>query len=120
MSKRPPEVIAVAGTDRVLADVSDEAVGLFGSLMGLMFKASIPDRYGLVFRPAMGVHTLFMRFPIDLIYFDKQNRVKKIRQAMKPWRLDFTAAAGVVEMNPESAARVGLQVGDQLEFLPDA
>jgi uncharacterized membrane protein (UPF0127 family) len=101
---------------QTLATTAEEARGLWGSFMGLMFKARIPDQYGLVFRPAKGIHTCFMRFPIDLIYFDKQERVTKVKPAVKPWRFDFTMAAGVIEMNPGSADAADLKPGDQLFF----
>jgi hypothetical protein len=35
---------------------------------------------------------------------------------MKAWRWDFTNAAGVIEMLPDSAARADVRVGDQLRF----
>ena len=110
--------IVNARTGAVLAQNAEDAKGIWGSFKGLMMKSSIPAAYGLVFRPAMGIHTCFMRFPIDLIYFDKQNRVTKIKPAMRPWRVDFTSAAGVIEMNPGSASAAGLEKGDTLEFRP--
>lgn len=116
MATREQSVIRNGRTGDVLASVAEEASGPVQSLMGLMFKRSIPDSYGLVFRPARGIHTNFMRFPIDLIYFDRDRRVTKIKPAMVPWRWDFTSAAGVIEMNPGSATRANLEVGDLLEF----
>ncbi len=101
---------------KTLATSAEDAKGMWGSFKGLMMKSSIPERYGLVFRPAMGIHTCFMRFPIDLIYFDKENRVTKVKPAVKPWRVDLTMAAGVIEMNPGSAAAADLQPGDTLLF----
>jgi uncharacterized protein len=101
---------------QIVGDDIEEAGGIWGSFKGLMGRKSIPDGYGLVFRPARGIHTNFMRFPIDLIYFDKDNRVTKVRPAMKPWRWDFTSAAAVIEMNPGSAAKADLRAGDQLRF----
>jgi uncharacterized membrane protein (UPF0127 family) len=101
---------------QIVGDDIEEAGGLWGSFKGLMLRKSIPDGYGMVFRPARGIHTNFMRFPIDLIYFDKDNRVTKVRPAMKAWRWDFTNAAGVIEMLPDSAARADVRVGDQLRF----
>jgi len=107
-------------TGHIVGEDIEDATGLWGSFKGLMFRKSIPDGYGLVFRPARGIHTNFMRFPIDLIYFDKANRVTKVRPAMKPWRWDFTNAAGVIEMNPGSAARTDVQPGDRLRFEEEA
>lgn len=116
MSKRNVTIVRNERTGHVIGDRVEDAAGLWGSFKGLMFRKSIPDGYGLVFRPARGIHTNFMRFPIDLIYFDKENRVSKVRPAMKPWRWDFTNAAGVIEMNPGSAQAADLRPGDQLVF----
>ena len=112
-----PATITNERNGMTLATSAEDAKGMWGSFKGLMMKAEIPDQYGLVFRPAMGIHTCFMRFPIDLIYFDKQNRVTKVKPAVKPWRVDLTMAAGVIEMNPGSAAAADLQPGDQLTFV---
>ena len=116
MAKPASSVIRNGRTGDLLASTAEEAEGPGKSLMGLMFKKRIPDGYGLVFRPARGIHTNFMRFPIDLIFFDRDHRVVKVRPAMVPWRWDFTMAAGVIEMNPGSAAQANLQPGDQLQF----
>ena len=116
MAKAASSTIRNGRTGDVLASKAEEANGPGKSLMGLMFKKSIPDGYGLIFRPARGIHTNFMRFPIDLIFFDRDDRVVKVRPAMVPWRWDFTRAAGVIEMNPGSAAQANLQPGDQLQF----
>jgi uncharacterized membrane protein (UPF0127 family) len=111
-----PTTILNTRNGKTLATSAQDAKGMWGSFKGLMMKSAIPDQYGLIFRPARGIHTCFMRFPIDLIYFDKQNRVTKIKPALKPWRMDLTFAAGVIEMNPGSAAVAELQPGDQLDF----
>ena len=118
MANSAQSVIRNGRTGDVLASTAEDAKGPWKSFKGLMLKSSIPDGYGLVFRPAQGIHTNFMRFPIDLIYFDRENRVTKIRPAMVPWRWDFTRAAGVIEMNPGSAAKANLQPGDPLVFEP--
>ena len=103
-------------TSAVLGDQIGEAAGVWGSFKGLMFKKSLPAGHGLVFRPARGIHTNFMRFPIDLVFFDANQRVTKVRARMVPWRLDFTNAAGVIEMPAGSAAARDVRPGDQLMF----
>jgi uncharacterized membrane protein (UPF0127 family) len=103
-------------TGEVVGTEIEHAEGMWSSFKGLMLRKAIPDGYGLLFRPARGIHTTFMRFPIDLIFLDQDNRVSKIRSAMKPWRFDFTRAAGVIEMNPGWAAHSDIRPGDQLRF----
>jgi uncharacterized protein len=102
----------------VLGDRIGEAAGVWGNFKGLMFQKSLPDGGGLVFKPARGIHTNFMRFPIDLVFFDADQRVTRVRPRMVPWRLDFTNAAGVIEMPAGSAAAHDVRPGDQLIFEP--
>lgn len=115
MAKAAQRVI-IERTGTELAASIAEAGGFLGSFMGLMFKPTLPDGTGMIFRPAMGIHTLFMRFAIDLVYLDKDDAVKKIRPAVAPWRLDFTSAAACIELNAAAAAAAGLQKGDRLLF----
>lgn len=95
-----------------------EASGPWQAFKGLMLRKSLPQGHGMVFRPARGIHTQFMRFPIDLIFLDKTNLVVKIRPAMGPWRFDFTNADAVIEMNAGEAAANDVRVGDRLVFQP--
>ena len=105
-------------TGRVVGTAIEEAKGPWRSFRGLMFRDGLLEGHGMLFRPAKGIHTQFMRFPIDLIYLDKQNRVVKVRPSMRPWRFDFTNAAAVIEMTGGTAAAVDVLAGDQLEFHP--
>ncbi|MEA2528337.1 MAG: uncharacterized protein QOF73_5564 [Thermomicrobiales bacterium] len=107
-----------ARTGRVIATAVEEATGPWRSFRGLMLRKGLPDGHGMLFRPAKGIHTQFMRFPIDLIYLDKQNQVVKVRPSMRPWRFDFTNAAAVIEMTGGTADAVDVRAGDQLEFQP--
>ncbi len=105
-------------TGAVVAEAIAEANGPWQAFKGLMFRKEMPQGHGVMFRPARGIHTHFMRFPIDLIFLDKQNTVTKIRPAMPPWRFDFTNAGGVIEMNAGAAYVNDIRPGDQLEIMP--
>jgi uncharacterized membrane protein (UPF0127 family) len=107
-----------ARTGNVVGDSIAEAVGPWQSFKGLMFREELPAGHGLIFRPARGIHTHFMRFPIDLVFFDKTDTVTKVRPAMAPWRFDFTNAGGVIELNAGTAAASDIRPGDQLRFTP--
>lgn len=112
--------VTVQRNAQVLGERIAEAAGMWGSFKGLMFKKSLPEGHGLIFRPARGIHTNFMRFPIDLIFFDRELRVTKVRPGMVPWRLDFTNAAGVIELPAGAARQHDVQPGDQLIFEPQS
>jgi uncharacterized membrane protein (UPF0127 family) len=59
-----------------------------------------------------------MRFPIDLIFMDKQNRVVKIGPCMQPWRIDPGRAAAVIEVAAGMADAADVRVGDELVLRP--
>lgn len=96
----------------------EEAAGLWGSFKGLMLRPQLPEGHGMLFRPARGIHTNFMRFPLDLVFFDKSGTVTKIRERIVPWRLDLTMADGCIEMNGGAARAAGIEVGDTLRLEP--
>jgi uncharacterized membrane protein (UPF0127 family) len=86
-------------------------------MLGLMFRKGLAEGEALLIDPCSSVHTFFMRFPIDVLFLDKEGRVVKIAAGLKPYR----AALGkgckrVLEMAAGGAAGAGVQVGDQLTF----
>src|SRR5579884_973054 len=42
---------------------------------------------GLWIVPCRGVHTLAMRFPIDVIYLDSKHTVVHMEENLRPWRI---------------------------------
>lgn len=118
--RRPESALRVIDeeTGTVVLDHVLLANGPWNSFKGLMFDASLPAGHGLLFRPARGIHTHFMRFPIDLIFLDEANTVVAIREAMQPWRFDFTFAAAVIEANAFAARAGGIAIGRRLRFDP--
>ena len=82
---------------------------------GLLKHERLDDGTGLWIVPCESVHTFFMKFPIDLVYLDKQRKVRKVRNAVPPWRLSACFAAhSVLELPAGTAAETGTQVGDEL------
>ena len=57
----------------------------------------------------------FMRFAIDAVFLDADNRVLRIAADLKPWRVaGRRGARAVVELAAGECARVGLREGDTL------
>ena len=54
-------------------------------LRGLMGRKQMDPTEGLMLRTS-SVHTSFMRFPIDVVFLDKQLNVLRIVPALRPWR----------------------------------
>jgi uncharacterized membrane protein (UPF0127 family) len=62
-----------------------------------------------------------MQFPIDLVYLDRKNRVRKIRGNVPPWRLSACLSAhSIIELPAGAIRNTQTHVGDTLEFAPAA
>ena len=101
---------------RVFLSRLHEAQGHWQTFAGLMFAPTLGHGEGLMLRPARGIHTHFMRFAIDLVYLDEGHRVRAIREAMPPWRLDLRSAEAVIEACAGTARAADLQIGDELRL----
>jgi len=76
-----------ADTGAVLADRLREASGMGERALGLMFRRALPAGQGLWLKPCNGVHTWFVRFPLDVIVLDEARRVVRAAPGLKPWRI---------------------------------
>jgi uncharacterized protein len=84
---------------------------------GLLKKQKLDPGEGLWISPCESVHTFFMKFAIDLVYLDKKKRVRKVRHAVRPWRLSACLSAhSVLELPAGAAAASATEPGDQLVF----
>ena len=102
----------------VLATDVRHATNPWKRFMGLMGMTRLDPGAALVFPGEKGVHTHFMRFPIDVLYYDGERRVLDVDHVLRPWR--FAAirwrAAGVIELPAGTCRETGTQPGDQLSF----
>jgi uncharacterized membrane protein (UPF0127 family) len=84
---------------------------------GLLGRDRLAPGAGLWIVPCEAVHTFAMKFPIDLVYLDRNFRIKKLRSAVPPWRLSGCLTAHSILELPAGAIRSTLsQTGDLLEF----
>ncbi|MGH9118620.1 MAG: DUF192 domain-containing protein [Acidimicrobiales bacterium] len=82
---------------------------------GLLGRNAIEG--AILLRPARGVHTLGMRFPIDVAFLDGELKVIRV-VSMPRWRvgLPVLRARAVVEAERGAFRDWELQVGDELEI----
>jgi len=73
---------------------------------------------GLWIKPCRGVHTLGMRFPIDVLYLDRNQVVIHIERGLPPWRFAPVKlqATSVLELPCQTVAESGTQLGDNIEI----
>jgi uncharacterized membrane protein (UPF0127 family) len=82
---------------------------------GLLKQDSMPEGSALIIAPSNAVHTFFMRFPIDVVFFSKSGVVRKVCPAVPAWRMAASLRAfALLEMPVGSIDRANLREGDQL------
>lgn len=90
-------------------------------LRGLIGTSELEFKTGcaLWIVPCRGVHTFAMRFPLDLIYLDREGCVVGIFENVRPWRVAPVrmSAASVLELPPGAIAASATESGDKIEML---
>src|SRR5215217_7714392 len=89
------------------------ACSLRARLLALSRERSLATRAGLLLIPAHGLHTLGMRFAVDVIFLNRQMRVLALVQRVPPWRLLLAprGTARVLELAAGQIAATRLQAG---------
>lgn len=72
---------------------------------------------GLWIVPCRGVHTFGMRFAIDVVYLNAEQRKVYVQENLKPWRMAPVrlAAASVVELPSGTIGETQTGVGDVID-----
>lgn len=82
---------------------------------GLLGRARLGTGEGLWILPCSAIHTVGMRFPIDLLYLDRRHRVLKAVREVRPWRVSACMRAySVLELASGSIKETGTKIGDVL------
>ena len=69
-----------------------------------------------------GIHTYFMRFPIDVIFVNQTLEITNVYQNIRPWKIVdpflslFSKTYSVFEFKSPALKNFHLQKGDQLEM----
>ena len=109
------------GSGRVLADDLEIADTPWQRMKGLLGRDRLDEGRGLLIEACWSVHTCFMRFPIDVIYLDREGLVRKIVHRMPPWRVSSCLGASrTVELPAGAAASAEVQPGARLVVCEDA
>jgi uncharacterized membrane protein (UPF0127 family) len=82
-------------------------------LRGLLGRSGLEAGEGLLLRPSGSIHMLFMRFPIDAVFCDRDLVVLDVVPGLRPWRFAGRRGARVVIELAEGAAG-DLAPGDRL------
>ena len=120
-SKIPESTLKAVNVTRgtVMATRLDVANNGRARRKGLLGRNHLSPGEGLWIIPCESVHTFFMRFPIDLVYLDRRNCVRKVRSGVGAWRISGCFRAhSVLELPAGTVCGTETGRGDRLEFMP--
>ena len=86
-------------------------------LSGLIPRKSLGAQEGLWLEPCAMIHMWFMSFAIDAVFLDREMKVLRMVESMKPWSFSpwVCGARGVLEL-PAGRCAGRIAEGDVLEF----
>lgn len=109
-------ITAVRG--RIFCERCTVAATTGSRMRGLLGRESLPAGDGLWIRPTNSIHMFFMRFTIDAVFLDRDDRVVKVVPRLRPWRMAFCRRArSVIELAEGEVERRGLRMGDHVEVV---
>jgi uncharacterized membrane protein (UPF0127 family) len=95
-----------------------EAYTFLRRLRGLMLTKSLAEGNGLHIRPCRGVHSFFMKYPIDVLHLSVDNKVVGMEQGLKPGciGMSFQGTHSVVELPAGTIETARVFVGHTAKF----
>ena len=88
--------------------------------VGLLGRSHLPAGEALWIAPCHGVHTWFMRFPIDIIAMDSDGVVVDAVSVLKPWRMRLPkpGAYSVLELAAGTLESASTSIGHRIQMRP--
>lgn len=84
-------------------------------LRGLLGRKRLTNEQGLLISPCNSVHTIGMKYSLDIVYLNNKNKVLKITKNLKPWRSSACrGATKVLELNAGNTENKNIKQGDTL------
>src|SRR5580704_127774 len=112
------QTVAISNTTKntVLGERVRVAETSLSRMVGLLRDKSLEPGTGLLIFPSPAIHTVAMRFAIDVVFVDRKWKVVYLRQEMVPFRLTglHWKARCVIELPTGVIANTSTKVGDQL------
>jgi uncharacterized protein len=117
--RRDRRLRIVGPTGQVVCSHCEIADRPWARMRGLLGRTSLESGGGLLIKPTPSVHMFFMRFAIDVVFLDRENRVVGIAHTLKPWRIAGARRAhAALELPAGTAETLALQKGDVLQTAP--
>ena len=114
-------MIINCSNNKIISKHSVICDSLLCKFFGLMFSRREKD-FGLIFKfskeTRASLHTLFVFYPIDVLFLDKHKRVVEIKENLKPFSfyLPKKKFYYVVELNNGAIRKSNIKISNRIKF----
>ena len=101
-----------------LATKVRKADNFFTRLVGLLKRTNLGPEEALWLMPSRGIHTIGMKFPIDVVFLNKSHNVVGLMSGLAPYRVSAVHFNGysVLELPNGTIKKSRTEIGDQFEI----
>ena len=101
-----------------LATKVRKADNFFTRLVGLLKRTNLGPEEALWLMPSRGIHTIGMKFPIDIVFLNKSHHVVGLMAGLAPYRISAVHFNGysVLELPNGTIKKSRTEIGDQFEI----
>jgi hypothetical protein len=87
-------------------------------LVGLLKRTNLGPEEALWLMPSRGIHTIGMKFPIDIVFLNKSHHVVGLMAGLAPYRISPVHFNGysVLELPNGTIKKSRTEIGDQFEI----
>ncbi|MEI7998590.1 MAG: DUF192 domain-containing protein [Candidatus Omnitrophota bacterium] len=102
--------------ETLLANSVEIANTPFKRMRGLLGRTSMKAQEALIITECNSIHMFFMKFTIDVVFLNKENKVIGLSKRIKPFECSpiFWRAVCAVELPEGTIEATNTQVGDRL------
>lgn len=94
------------------------AKSLFSRSVGVIGWKDFGDKNGLLLTNTSSIHTFFVRFPLEVVFLNKEMEIIKIVENLRPFSFSpiVWKAKHVLEMPTGSISKYALKNGDKINL----
>jgi uncharacterized membrane protein (UPF0127 family) len=96
-----------------------KAINFFDRFLGLIIRRKLKSEEGFLIEYCSSIHTFWMRYSIDAVFLDYNNRVVAVYNNIRPFRITpfIKNAFSVLELSSGIVRQTSLKVGDLIRYI---
>ena len=99
--------------DTIVVKHLEIAMDPWSRMRGLLGRNIFDEGHGLLIEECWMIHTWFVKFPLDIVFIDRELRVRKTVAGLEPWKFTWCwASAHTLELPAGTLERISVDIED--------